>query len=266
VYEEIEFLFDANSTGTTASGNGRGIGVVVTSAVADAVAPTLAPADIVDDVGGPFISTGIDSITYTVTYSELMDPATIDASDFGFGASTASATIDSVVHFGGVTTVVVTPTAGSSGTLELQVNASAVLTDLAGNPLDTTTAIVDSPAVTIVADVTPPTLTSIVDGAGGGPVLEGQTVVYTVTFDEPMNASTIGTDDFENGGSPAGVISAVNATGDPAVYEVLASSAYPGGVGTLILQIKAGAVLEDLSSNPLDTTSALTGGVATITV
>ncbi|MCH7229172.1 hypothetical protein, partial [Haloferula sp. A504] len=31
-------------------------------------------------------------------------------------------------------------------------------------------------------------------------------------------------------------------------------------------QIKAGAVLEDLSSNPLDTTSALTGGVATITV
>ncbi|MCH7229189.1 hypothetical protein MLD59_23850, partial [Verrucomicrobiaceae bacterium E54] len=239
---------------------------MVTSAVADAVAPTLAPADIVDDVsGGPFISTGIDSITYTVTYSELMDPATIDASDFGLGG-TAAGTIDSVVHFGGVTTVVVTPTAGTSGTLELQVNAAADLRDLAGNPLDTTTAIVDSPAVTIVADVTDPTLVSITDNVAGGPVLEGQTVVYTVTFDEPMNASTIGTDDFENGSSPAGVISAVNATGDPAVYEVLASSAYPGGVGTLILQIKAGAVLEDLSSNPLDTTSALTGGVATITV
>jgi hypothetical protein len=251
VYDEIEIVW------TAGNGNGRGFGVVVTEAVADAAPPTLAPASIVDNQGGgPFTSTGVDSITYTVTYSEFMDPATIDASDFGL-SGTASATIDSVVHYGGVTTVVVTPDAGTSGTLALQVNATADLTDLAGNALDTDSAIVDDPAVTIIADVTPPTLVSITDNVGGGPVLEGQTVVYTVTFDEPLKASSIGTDDFENGGSPAGVIAAVNATANPAVYEVLASSAYPGGTGTLILQIKSGATLTDLSSNPLATGSAI---------
>lgn len=263
-YDEIEILFDANGDGSTVTGNGRGIGVVVTSSVADAVAPTLVPADIVDNVsGGPFTSTGA-SITYTVTYSELMDPATIDASDFGLGG-TATATIDSVVHYGGVTTVVVTPTLGTSGTLLLQVNDTAVLTDLAGNALDTTSAIADDPAVSIVSDVTPPTLVSITESTAG-PVLEGQTVIYTVTFDEPMKASTIETTDFENGGSPAGVIAAVNATANPAVYEVLASSAYPGGTGTLILQIKADATLEDPSGNLLVTGGSPIPDDTTITV
>lgn len=259
VYDEIEFVWNAGP-----GGNGRGIAVVVTEAVADAVAPTLVPAGIVDNVGGgPIISTGA-AITYTVTYSEFMDPATIDASDFEI-AGTASASIQSVVHFGGVTTVTVLPVTGTSGTLQLQVAAGAVLTDLAGNALDTTSAIADDPAITIIADVTPPTLVSITDNVSGGPVLEGQTVVYTVTFDEPMKASSIETTDFENGGSPAGVIAAVKPTANPAVYEVLASSTYPGGVGTLILQIKAGATLDDLSGNALNTGAALPDDV-TITV
>ena len=77
-----------------------------------------------------------------MTYSEFMDPDTIDASDFELHG-TASATIDSVVHYGKVTTVTVLPTVGTTGTIQLQVNAGAVLTDLAGNSLDTTAAIVD---------------------------------------------------------------------------------------------------------------------------
>jgi hypothetical protein len=250
VYDEVEFVW------TSGTGNGRGLAVVVTDFVADADIPTLAPADIVDNVsGGPFTSTG-DSITYTVNYSEFMDPATIDASDFEL-TGTAAATIDSVVHYGGVTTIVVTPTSATSGTLVLQVKAGAVLADLAGNPLDTTSAIADDPAITIVSDVTAPELVSITDNVSEGPILEGQTIVYTVTFDEPMNASSIGTDDFENGGSPAGTINSVSATANPAVYEVSATSAYPAGVGTFILQIKVGATIEDPSGNPLDTGSAL---------
>ncbi|BCX48517.1 hypothetical protein HAHE_24250 [Haloferula helveola] len=103
-------------------------------------------------------------------------------------------------------------------------------------------------------DTTDPTLVSIADDVGGGPITTSDTVVYTVTFDEPINDGTVETGDFEDGGTSAATIDSVATTGDPAVFEVTVS---PGVAGDLILQIASGAVIEDLAGNALDTTSAL---------
>ena len=105
-------------------------------------------------------------------------------------------------------------------------------------------------------DITAPTLAAgdMVDDQAGGPIHDATAVLYTVTFSEAMNAATIEAADFENAGSPAATIGSVSATADPAVFEV---SVTPGGVGTLQLQVKAGANLEDLAGNALVTTSAI---------
>ncbi len=123
----------------------------------DTTAPTLASTDIVDDRSGANVDIGT-TVTYTVTFSEDMDETTVTAADFG-NAGTSSVSIGTVSESSpGVFLVPVTPT--SSGSLQLQVNASAVLDDAAGNALDTTTAIVDGTTITV--------LTEYETWAGGG--------------------------------------------------------------------------------------------------
>lgn len=106
------------------------------------------------------------------------------------------------------------------------------------------------------SDITPPTLAGvdIIDDQSGGSIYENATVIYTVTFSEPMNGTTIGVEDFENGGSAAAIINSVLETPNPAVFEV---SVTPGGTGTMQLQVKSGAILEDLAGNALDTASVI---------
>ncbi|NNC87462.1 MAG: hypothetical protein HKN82_03255, partial [Akkermansiaceae bacterium] len=111
-------------------------------------------------------------------------------------------------------------------------------------------------AAPVPPETDPPTLagSDIVDDKGGGPISDSETVLYTVSFSEAMDPSTVGTADFENGGSPAASIDSVSATADAAVFEVTVT---PGGAGTLQLQVAAGANLEDLAGNALDTSSAI---------
>ena len=105
-------------------------------------------------------------------------------------------------------------------------------------------------------DTTRPTVLDIVDDKSGGPILDIDTVVYTVSFSEVMNATTIDTGDFENAGSPAATIDSVTATGNPTVFEVTVSPA--SGTGTLQLQIKSGADIQDPTGNMLVTTPLIT--------
>lgn len=115
-------------------------------------------------------------------------------------------------------------------------------------------AISDPLTVVDTSDATPPTLTSIEDDKAGGPVFISETVTYSVTFSEAMDAGTVTTDDFEITGTAAATIDSVNTTGDASVFNVLVT---PSGTGTMRLQIKQGAGLEDLAENPLDTGVAL---------
>jgi autotransporter-associated beta strand protein len=103
-------------------------------------------------------------------------------------------------------------------------------------------------------DATPPTLTSITDNVGGGPINIGDMVTYTVTFSEDMDASTVNATDFGNNGSAVASIGAVTETITPGVFTVPVTVTSPG---TLVLRINALAVLEDVVGNDLDTDPAL---------
>ena len=148
----------------------------------DGTAPALT--GITDDMsGGPVMVNTL--IAYTVTFSEDMDAASVSAADFG-NAGTAAVTIGPVTETTpGVFTVQATPT--SAGTLQLMVNAAAVLKDVAGNNLNTISAIPDNTTITV--DGTAPTLTSITDDKSGGPIMVNTLVTYTVNFSEDLDAS-----------------------------------------------------------------------------
>ena len=101
-------------------------------------------------------------------------------------------------------------------------------------------------------DTTPPIVLDIVDDKSGVPILDTDTVVYTVNFSEVMNAATVDVGDFENAGSPAATIDSVTPTRNPSVFEVTVSP--ESGAGALQLQIKSGADIQDLTGNALLTT------------
>ncbi len=113
--------------------------------VVDNTPPTLAASGIVTNQGSPVVAN--TPVTYTVTFSEDMDAATVDASDFG-NAGTAPISIGAPTEISpGVFSVVVTPT--GPGSLQLKVLAGAVLNDAAGNPLNTGSAIVGETSITV---------------------------------------------------------------------------------------------------------------------
>ncbi|WP_158279859.1 Ig-like domain-containing protein [Coraliomargarita sinensis] len=141
--KDIALRFD----GATTCANIDNVEVSITSeGGGDTTAPTLAGSDIVDDAaGGPVVEN--TSVTYTLTFSEDMDATTVDVTDFG-NAGTSTISVNSVTETtAGVFSVAVTPT--NSGTLQLQVNAGAALKDLAGNSLETTSAILDDTTITV---------------------------------------------------------------------------------------------------------------------
>ena len=219
--------------------------------LADTEAPTLV--SIVDDREGADINANVEPVVYTVTFSEAIDAATVTVDDFE-NLGTAGITIDSIrgTLSASAFDVVVTPT--SSGTLQLQVKADAVIEDALGNPMDTTSPIADDTIIQVLDDTTPPTLVSIEDNVDGASVIAFNSITYTVTFDEPIDASTVDIADFGNGGSAPVTIDSVSITGDPAVFTVVVT---PTGAGDLTLEIVEGATITDLVGNPLDTTSAL---------
>ena len=106
------------------------------------------------------------------------------------------------------------------------------------------------------ADTIPPTLagTGFVDDKSGGPVVVAEPVTYTVTFSEPMNASTVEVADFANGGTAVVTVDSVTATANPAVFTVVAT---PTTTGTLQLQVKSGAVLNDVAGLTLATAAPI---------
>ena len=115
-----------------------------------------------------------------MTFSEEMNPATVDATDFS-NAGSALITINSIIHpLPGVFVIQVTPT--TAGSLQLQVNAGAVLTDAAGNPLDTTQAIADDTIITVNPLIVPvPNVTGVPQASAESSIISANLVIGTVT-------------------------------------------------------------------------------------
>lgn len=109
-------------------------------------------------------------------------------------------------------------------------------------------------AVVELTAAAPPSLLAIADNVSGGPVMFPAEIIYTVTFDKDMNASSIGADDFENALSTEISIDSVVQSGAPGVFTVTVTPLTPGVVQ---LQIKQHAVLLDTEDTPLDTQVAL---------
>jgi hypothetical protein len=114
---------------------------------ADTTPPTLAGSAIVDNKGGASVPVNT-LVTYAVTFSEDMDATTVSAADFG-NAGSATVSIGVVAERSpGVFTVQATPT--TAGTLQLKVNATAVLQDVAGNVLVATPPVQDDTLITVL--------------------------------------------------------------------------------------------------------------------
>ena len=104
----------------------------------------------------------------------------------------------------------------------------------------------------IPVDTVAPTLLSITDDQGGGPIYEDVAVVtYTLTFDRGMDISTITAADFVNAGSATATVGTVTqASGSVIKVQLL-----PTTTGTLKLRIPATSELKSLAGLDLDTTS-----------
>jgi len=125
---------------------------VITVDEFDVTPPTLAGSNITDDRNGGPVEENT-AITYTFVFSEDMDAATVDASDFE-NAGTAPITIGAIVEISpGIFTVEVTPT--GTGTLRLQIRAGASLADSAGNPVATGSPIFDDTFLAVQAAPVP---------------------------------------------------------------------------------------------------------------
>ena len=97
-------------------------------------------------------------VVYQVAFSEDMNASTIDPTDFS-NAGTSSVTIGTIVQVS-PNVYQVRANALTPGTLRLQVDAGAVLADLAGNLLNTAAAILDDTTIMIAAPNSAPTWNS----------------------------------------------------------------------------------------------------------
>ncbi len=115
-----------------------------------------------------------------------------------------------------------------------------------GTALDTTTFVAQAPtpgATNVPPDVTPPTVT-FDDGDADDVVNVNSTLLYTLTFDEDVDATTIA---FDNLGTAAITIGTITQTSPTTVtVEVTPTTA-----GTIILQIPTGTLVEDTAGNDL---------------
>lgn len=257
-------LFRINAGATLMDTVGNNLNTVspivddTTISVVDLTPPTLVGTSFVDNKGGGPVTVNT-LVTYTVTFSEDMNASTVTADVFG-NQGTSTITVGAVTETTpGVFSLQVTPT--TAGTLRIQINGDAVMTDVAGNVLDVSTTIADNTTITV--DGTAPTLTpaNIVDDKSGGPVALNTLVTYTVTFSEDMVSSTFTTDDFDNAGTSAVTLGTITET-MPGVFTVQVT---PTTVGTLIFRVRQNAVLSDVAGNNLNTASAITDNT-TITV
>lgn len=104
-------------------------------------------------------------------------------------------------------------------------------------------------------DVTAPTLTgaNMVDNKNGASVPAKTMVIYTVTFSETMDASTVVAAGFTNSGTAPVVMGKINhVLGGRFTVQVT-----PTSPGTLRLAVPAGADMRDISGNPLNTASPI---------
>ncbi len=158
---------------------------ITVMAGSDTTPPTLASTDIVDNRSGAAIVAN-NPVTYTITFSEDMDASTVTSADFS-NAGTSSITFGTITETSpGVFTVQVTPT--SAGTLRLRVSSGAVIKDVAGNALVTTSAITDDTTITVTTPDISPTIATLSPANNASGVVISSNL--SITFSEAVAFGT----------------------------------------------------------------------------
>ena len=177
--------------------------------------------------------TNADSASFNVTFPESVGG--VDASDFVI-AVTGSITNATVVEVNGTgnTYTVNVNTGTGDGTLRLDISASAIITDITGNPL-VSLPIMTGESYTI--DKTEPAVVSSARASLNNPT-NLPSVDFTVTFSEPVTG--VEASDFVSGAA---------VSGGPVVYTVSINTDM--GDGDLRLQLYEGTTITDLVGNSL---------------
>jgi len=157
-------IYPANVYDSTRSWIRGSGGTLTVLAPSDTTAPVFS--SITDDVSGGPIPEVTALVNYTVSFDDyLMDDVTIDASVFS-SIGTATVTIGTVTPLS-ATNFNVVVMIESAGTIQLQINAGADIKDMAGNALDTSSAILDDTIITVTPFTPPP------DQTRTAPTLDG---------------------------------------------------------------------------------------------
>lgn len=236
-----------------------------TAAAADLIAPTvtaLSPADNAANVAvGSNLVVTFDETIAAGTGNILVRRTSDDSTALTIPVSDSQVTVS-----GAVLTINPSSDLDNSTGYYIQIASTAVV-DSAGNAYaginDATTWNFSTAAP---PDVTPPTVVSIVDDRSGAAINANLPVVYTITFSEDINLSTIAAIDFDNAGTASITIGTI-AEPNPGVVTVVVT---PTSTGTLQLRIPTGAIISDTSGNDLvppvvDDTTITINAVTTLT-
>jgi hypothetical protein len=217
----------------------------------DDVGPDTTAPEVVDQSPAPGASGVNVSTAVTATFSEDLDPATVDASTFELRDGGGTLLSAGVSYDGATRTAVLVADSlllpSSVYTVTL-VGGAGGLADLAGNPL---AGDVSWTFTTQSVDTTAPTVTSQAPApAASGVAL---TVAVTAAFDEPLDPASVNSATFElrdAGGTPVTATISYNDTTRTAVLspspQLLPSTTY-----TATLQGGAGSSITDVVGNPL---------------
>ncbi|MEG1959556.1 MAG: DUF4347 domain-containing protein [Pseudomonas sp.] len=187
--------------------------------------------------------TNSGSVSFTVTFSE--DVSGVDVSDFSLAlAGSASGSIASVVRVDGRTYTVLVNSLAGTGTLQLNLNASATgIVDAAGNTLSG-----GMSGTSYNIDRVAPGVTRV-DVPNAGTYVAGQNLDFTVHFDESVQLDT-------SNGSPRLEVTLDNGQ--------KAYATYLSGAGSNALVLRLSVVTGQLDSNGIQLGSTLQLNGATL--
>ena len=235
-----------------AAGNALGASVswsFTTVGGADTTPPTVSAVTPANGATGIAMTTAV-----TATFSEAVDPATVDTTTFELRAPGGALVPATVAYNSGTRTATLTPTAAlaQSTTYTATVRGGAAdprVKDLAGNALAASTT---WSFTTTVPDTTPPTVTAISPASGATGVSTATAV--TATFSEAMDATTITPATVELR-TPANALVGATVTYSSATKTVtLQPSAALANSTTYTATVKGGATdprVKDLAGNAL---------------
>ena len=213
-----------------------------TAAAADNTAPTIVSRNPSNGATSQAINTNV-----TVTFSEPMDPATINTTTISLAPTSGGSAVAATVSYDAATnTATLNPTADLAYNTSYTLTVTTGVKDVAGNAL----AAQSTSSFTTMQDTVAPTVTARTPTAATG-VPAGTDI--TVTFSEAMNASTINGTTFtinqtSGAGSPQAVTGAIS-------YDAATRTATFNPSGNLVagasytVTVTTGA--EDLAGNAL---------------